>query len=90
MHALKLTATIDSSRRLKLQLPADTPEGEAEIIVLVDEDEEEEVKVVAKGEVKPASSLRAYFEELDRQPLSKTYTREEMDAYLAQERASWD
>lgn len=87
MHALKLTATIDSSRRLKLQLPADTPEGEAEIIVLVDD---EEVKVVAKGEVKPASSLRAYFEELDRHPLSKTYTREEMDAYLAQERASWD
>ncbi len=88
MHALKLTATIDSSRRLKLQLPADTPEGEAEIIVLIDEDEE--VKVVAKGEGKPASSLRAYFEDLDRQPLSKTYTREEMDAYLAQERASWD
>lgn len=88
MHALKLTATIDSSRRLKLQLPADTPEGEAEIIVLVDEDEE--VKVLAKDEGKPASSLRAYFEELDRHPLSKTYTREEMDAYLAQERASWD
>ncbi len=46
--------------------------------------------MVAKGEGKPANSLRAYFEELDRQPLSKTYTREEMDAYLAQERASWD
>jgi hypothetical protein len=88
MHALKLTATIDSSRRLKLQLTADTPEGEAEIIVLVDEDEE--VKLVAKGEIKPASSLRAYFEELDRQPINETYTREEMDAYLAQERASWD
>jgi hypothetical protein len=88
MHALKLTATIDSSRRVELQLPADTPEGQAEIIVLVAEDEE--VKTAAKGEVKPASSLRAYFEELDSQPLSTQYTREEMDAYLAEERASWD
>jgi hypothetical protein len=88
MHALKLTVTIDSSRRVELQLPADTPEGEAEIIVLVVEDEE--VKTAAKGEVKPPSSLRAYFEELDRQPLNKEYTREEMDAYLAEERASWD
>ena len=38
MHALKLNATIDSTRRLLLELPAETPEGEAEVIVLVADD----------------------------------------------------
>lgn len=57
MRALKLNATIDSSRRIVLQLPADTPEGEVEIIVLVDEDEK--VKQANKGEVLPAGSLRS-------------------------------
>lgn len=57
MRALKLTMTIDSSRRIVLQLPADTPEGEVEIIILVEEDEKG--KEAAKGEVLPAGSLRS-------------------------------
>lgn len=79
MHALKLSATIDSTRRLQLELPADTPEGEAEVIVLVDE----------QASVAAGDSLRAYFLELDAQPLHKKYTREDIDRYLAEERASW-
>jgi hypothetical protein len=34
LYAVKLTTTIDSNRRVILQLPASTPEGEAEIIIL--------------------------------------------------------
>jgi hypothetical protein len=49
MRALKLIATIDSSRRIVLQLPPDMPEGDVEIIVLLDEDEK--VEQAAKGEV---------------------------------------
>ena len=49
MRALKLIATIDSSRRIVLQLPPDMPEGDVEIIVLFDEDEK--VEQAAKGEV---------------------------------------
>lgn len=56
LYAVKLTTTIDSNRRVVLQLPASTPEGEAEIIILfTDED------VVERGhgvEADPPSALR--------------------------------
>ncbi len=34
LYAVKLTTTIDSNKRVLLQLPESTPEGEAEIIIL--------------------------------------------------------
>lgn len=79
MHALKFNTTIDSRRRLELDLPLDTPEGTAEVIVLVPEPSTRMAN----------DSLRALFERLDAQPLQQGYTREEVDAFLAEERAGW-
>ncbi|WP_295408541.1 hypothetical protein [uncultured Thiocystis sp.] len=79
MHALKLNATVDSQRRLHLDLPPDTPEGEVEVIVLVPE----------RSFPVESCSLRDFFRQLDAHPLERRYTREEIDAYLAEERESW-
>ncbi|MBN2885883.1 MAG: hypothetical protein JXM75_04145 [Chromatiaceae bacterium] len=79
MYALKLNVTIDSRRRLELDLPPDTPDGEAEVIVLVPE----------RSVPNDSTSLKDFFQQLDAHPLQRRYTREEIDAYLAEERASW-
>lgn len=79
MHALKLKAHIDSNHRIEIQLPIDVPEGEAEVIILIP--------------YRPSSTeegLRAFFDHLDRHPPSQRHSKEEIDAYLAKERASWD
>lgn len=76
MHALKLKAHIDSSHRIEIQLPIDAPEGDAEVIILMP----------STGE----DGLRAFFDNLDRHPPQQRYSKEEVDAYLAEERASWD
>lgn len=79
MRALKLKAHIDSSHRIEIQLPSDAPEGDAEVIVLIPDT--------------PAATeagLRSFFDNLDRQPPLQRHSKEEIDAYLARERASWD
>lgn len=73
MHALKFNTTIDSRRRLELDLPLDTPEGTAEVIILVPEPSTRMAN----------DSLRVLFERLVAQPLQQSYTREEVDAFLA-------
>ena len=79
MHTLKLKAHIDSSHRIELQLPNDAPEGEADVIVMI------------PSRPSPAEQgLRAFFDNLDRHPPQRRYSKEEIDAYLAEERASWD
>jgi hypothetical protein len=79
MHTLKIKAHIDSRHRIEIQLPADTPEGDADVIVMIPS---------------PSSSkeqgLRTFFDDLDRHPPYQQYSKEEIDAYLAKERASWD
>jgi hypothetical protein len=86
MHALKLTAIIDSSRRVELRLPSDTPEGKAEVIVLVGEHDAVD-STSASAEVD--ESLEQLFAAIDRMP-RKRLTKDEIDRYLAEERASWD
>lgn len=86
MHAVKLMARIDASHRLSLDLPADTPEGEAEVIVLIR-------PAPAPGVVPPApqgASLLAFFQDLDQRPQRPSRSREDIDAQIAAERASWD
>ena len=34
--------------------------------------------------------LRAFVDDLDRHPPQRSYSKEEIDAYLTDERASWD
>jgi hypothetical protein len=65
---------------------ADTPEGKAEVIVRVGEDDAIE-STSASAEVE--ESLEQLFAAIDRMP-RKRLTKEEIDRYLAEERASWD
>lgn len=79
MHALKFKTHIDSSHRIEIQLPTDAPEGDAEIIILI------------PGARPPVESgLRAFFDNLDHELPQRPHSKEEVDAYLAEERASWD
>jgi hypothetical protein len=79
MQALKLKARIDSSHRIEIQLPSNAPEGDAEVIVLI------------QDTPSPAEEgLRSFFDHLDRQSPQQRHSKEEIDAYLAKERANWD
>lgn len=79
MHTLKLKARIDSSHRIEIQLPNDTPEGDADVIVMI-----------PSASSPTEQGLRAFFDDLDRHPPQRRYSKDEIDAYLAEERASWD
>lgn len=81
-HTVKLKAVVDKSQQLHLQLPADTPVGEAEVIVLV-------TPAVPAASAAPMSSMREYFAALDARPLPNPRSREEIEAQIAEERASW-
>jgi hypothetical protein len=78
MHALKIKAHIDSNHRIEIQLPMDVPEGDAEVIILL------------PAPVPAGEGLRAFFEKLDRHPAKQRHSKNDIDAYLAKERASWD
>lgn len=78
MHALKLIAHIDSSHRIEIQLPPDAPEGNAEVIIFLPD----APSPAQKG-------LREFFDNLDRHPPQRLYSKEEIDAYLPEERASF-
>jgi hypothetical protein len=79
MQALKLKGRIDSNHRITLQLPEDTPVGDAEVIVLVPESATEAAR----------EHLRKVFDEIDRSRHPRM-SKEEIDNYIAEERASWD
>lgn len=79
MHTLRLKAHIDSNRRMEIQLPSDAPEGEAEVTIRI-----------PSPPVPKEAGLRAFFDNLDRHPPQRRNSKEEIDAYLAEERASWD
>ncbi len=79
MQAIKLTAEIGPDDHLALTVPPEIPQGIVEVIILAD---------AAQG-VAPISSLREFFDEIDRLP-SPRRTKEEIDQYLAEERASWE
>jgi len=79
MQTLKIKAHINSSHRIEIQLPADTPEGDADVIVMIPSPSSPKER-----------GLRAFFDDLDRHPPQRHYSKEEIDAYLAEERASWD
>ena len=78
-YVIKIKAHINSSHRIEIQLPADTPEGDADVIVMIPSPSSPKER-----------GLRAFFDDLDRHPPQRCYSKEEIDAYLAEERASWD
>jgi hypothetical protein len=83
MEPIKLNARVGRDRRISLQLPADVAEGEVvEVIVRTPATGE-------AGEQPPREHLEALLRRLaegNRVRLSK----EGIDAYLAEERASWE
>ena len=83
LHTVKLKAVVDKSRQLHLQLPPDTPAGEAEVIVLV-------TPATPAASAAPMASLREFFAELDARPQTHPRSGEEVEAQIAEERASWD
>jgi hypothetical protein len=96
MHALKFNATIDSRRRLELELPPDTPEGTAEVIVLLNgeaivaQTHGRETKGIPQTTGSHSDeSLTELFAAIDAMP-RRRLTKEEIDQYIEQERASWE
>ncbi len=83
MHTIKLKAVIDTRQLLHVQLPLDTPLGEADVIVMV-------TPATPAANIAPMVSLRAFFAELDARPLSHPRSLEEIEAQIADERASWE
>lgn len=82
MHNVRLKVNV-RDHRLMAELPHDFPDGEAEIIVLAR-------PAANAGTPDSASqSLVEWFRELDRNP-RRRMTKAEADAYLAEERASWE
>jgi hypothetical protein len=87
MYAHKTTITVPESRHVELDLPRDIPAGEAELIVLV-------ARPRATG---PAAGSRealhagdAVVEAWRQANHDKLLSSEQIDAYTAEERASWD
>ena len=80
MQAIKMTVEIHDNR-LAADLPIPLPDGAAEVIVLYDTPQD----AVVAGE----PPLVEFFAQMDRRPPARNMTREEVDAYLAAERASW-
>lgn len=81
MQAIKLRANVGRDRRIELELPAEIPEGEVEVIILASGPSDQ-----AKAGFK---TLREFNDWLGQQP-STGRSKEEIDRYLAAERASWD
>jgi hypothetical protein len=83
LHTVKLEAVVDHSRQLHLQLPPDTPAGVAEVIVIV-------TPAVPADPAGSIASLQAFFAEQDARPLRNPRNLEEIEAQIAEERASCD
>ncbi len=79
MQAVRLNAVVGADRCLRIQIPEEIPIGEVELIVLASQ----------PPEVQAGQTLSQLFAAVDRMP-HKHLTKEEVDSYLADERASWD
>ena len=79
MNAIKLQVVVPESRELKITLPLEIPPGAAEVIVLVPEQEPQE------------SNLDAILSLVEkwRKEHPSHRSKEEIDRYLEEERASW-
>lgn len=79
MRAIKLQVIISESRELTISLPPEVSPGAAEIIILTE----------ATSEASPGSweRIRQFLEQTP--PAQPGRTKEEIDRYIAEERASW-
>ena len=79
MNAVKLQAVVSENRELKITLPPEVPLGVVEVIVLIPEPEPKGSGV--------ESMLRLVEEWRATHPVRRS--KEEIDRYLEEERASW-
>lgn len=82
MQAIKPSARVNGDRRISLQLPPEVPLTDVEVIVLV-------LEPAADADDEQRKHLEALFRRLDASARSRL-SKEEIDAYLAEERASWE
>ena len=92
MHAIKIKTVIDRTHRLQIDLPPGTPEGEAEVIVLLAAPGLAPAggPQAAAVAVAPMDSFRAFLHDLDSRPLAQPRGAAEVEAQIAETRASWD
>ncbi|MCU0836321.1 MAG: hypothetical protein MUC77_18115 [Chromatiaceae bacterium] len=79
MQAVRLNAVLGDDHRLQVVVPEEIPVGEVEVIVLA----------TSPTPARAEQTLSELFAELDRMP-HRRLTKEEVDRYIAEERASWD
>ena len=79
MQAVRLNAVLGADRCLRVEVPSEIPTGEVEVIVLA----------AQSPELRAEQTLCELFAAIDRMP-HKRLTKEAVDRYLAEERASWD
>lgn len=79
MNAVKLQVIVPESRELKIILPPEVPPGAAEVIVLVPEQEPKESNL----------EVILHLVEKWRSEHPEHKSKEEIDRYLEEERASW-
>jgi hypothetical protein len=82
MHAVKLKTHIGPDHRIELQVPAELPEGDAEVILLVPDK-------LPREEAEQRRYLAELFSSIDASDRPRR-SKEEIDRYLAKERASWE
>lgn len=87
MLAHKLIVQIPKSRRLEIMLPEDSPEGEAEVVVLFAKQAHEAAVPGSRDAI--LGGLVAVNAWRTANP-EKLKSREEIDAYLQEERDSWN
>ena len=80
MRAHRIKAHVTPNQPLVVPLPADAPEGDVEVIVLYPEESQPPGRF---------ASLREFQEWLRQQP-GTGRSKEEIDQYIADERASWE
>ena len=76
----------DHNLSLNLTLPPDFPEGEVEITVRSAANETPQAAVLGEQGKRDLDTLFAYLDQLP----PATRSKEEIDRYVADERASWD
>ena len=80
MHAVRLQVIVPENRELHLALPPEAPPGVAEVIVLIE--------TAAPPPVGSWESIQKFLNHTP--PAQPGRTKEEIDQYLAEERASWE
>ena len=100
MQAYQFEQYVSPSHRVSVELPADAPTGSAKIIVLFPDSSGIDAEMATSSEANATPplegmseqgirDLNALFAYLDQLPPGKRSV-EEIDRYVADERASWD